>query len=133
QAPNADADRYSGQRVVVKAHNTLPEEQFKGQRFAQIVKSRCVAAIDQVPFSEAAEHMYGKSVADYLVKSAIPVDRADAAGVIGSPIQDFIDLLRAGSVYDRMNFRRVRSDIPIARQLTGTTGYWVGEGAKITQ
>lgn len=131
--PNADADRYSGQRVVVKAHNSIPDEQFKGQRFAQIVKSRCVAAIDGVGFHDAAEYMYGKAVADYLVKAANPVDRSDAAGVIGSPIQDFIELLRQQSVYDRLNFRRVRSDIPIARHLTGTTGYWVGEGAKITQ
>ena len=132
-SPNDDADRYSGQRVMVKAHARVPDEQFKGQRFAQIVKSRCVAAIDQVGFSEAAEHMYGKGLADVLVKAANPVDRADAAGVIGSPIQDFIDLLRQQSVYDRLNFRRVRSDIPIARKLTGTTGYWVGEGAQITQ
>ena len=139
QAPNDDPDRYKGQRIVVKANNSLPEEHFKGQRFAQLVKSRCVAAIDGVTLREAAEYIYGKSVADYLVKvdyvtkAANPVDREDSAGVIGSPVQDFIDLLRAESVYDRLSFRRVRSDIPIARQLTGTTGYWVAEGAAITQ
>lgn len=132
-APNADADRYTGQRVIVKASGHVPEEEFKGQRFAQLVKSRAVAAIDQVPLQEAATHIYGKAVGDLIVKAAVPVDRADSAGVIGSPIQDFIELLKAQSVYDRMNFRRIRSDIPIARQLTGTTGYWVGEGAKITQ
>src|SRR5690606_40599715 len=38
QAPNDDPDRYKGQRIVVKANNSLPEEHFKGQRFAQLVK-----------------------------------------------------------------------------------------------
>src|SRR5690554_6924826 len=35
QPPNDDPDRYKGQRIVVKAKNDVPEEEFKGQRFAQ--------------------------------------------------------------------------------------------------
>ncbi len=132
-APNRDADRYDRQTVIVKANKDAYPEQFKGQRFAQLVKARAVASIDQVPLSEAAASIYGKDLGSLIVKAADPVDRTGAAGVIGSPVQDFIDLLKAQSVYDKLNFRRIKSDIPIARQLTGTTGYWVAEGAKTTQ
>src|SRR5690606_30233732 len=41
--PNADADRYSGQTVIVKARDELPKEEFKGQRFAQFCKARALS------------------------------------------------------------------------------------------
>lgn len=131
--PNDDPGRFDRQTVIVKARGDLFPEQFKGQRFAQLVKSRAVASIDQVPLSEAAAGIYGKELGAIITKAAAPVDRADSAGVIGSPIQDFVELLKQQSVYDKLNFRRVKADIPFAKQLTGTTGYWVAEGAKITQ
>src|SRR5690606_30971212 len=46
QPPNADADRYKGQQVIVKSGNIGPDEQFKGQRYIQLVKSRAVAQLD---------------------------------------------------------------------------------------
>src|SRR5690606_27652938 len=71
---------------------------FRGQQAARVIKSMCVSALDHVPFSVAAEKIYGKAVGSLLTKTANPVDSSDAAGLIGPAIQDLIDLIRPGSV-----------------------------------
>lgn len=131
-APNTDADRYEGQRVIVKARGELPREQFKGQRYTQYLKAKLVSQLDYVPLVQAFKSIYGDDVGGMLYKAADPVDRSDMDGLIGPAAQDFIEILRQGSVYDVMNFRRVRADLPIARGLTNSVGYWVAEGADIT-
>lgn len=132
QAPNADADRYTGQRVIVKASNELPKEDFKGQRYTQWVKAKAVSAMDHVPVSEAFRSIYGDNVGGMLAKAADPVSRSDVDGLVGPATQDFVEILRQGSVYDLMAFRRIKADLPIARQLSNTVGYWVAEGADVT-
>jgi HK97 family phage major capsid protein len=108
-------------------------EAFKGQTAARLIKCRAVAAMDNIPFAEAATQIYGSTIGGLIVKAANPVDTSDAAGLVGPAAQDLIDLIRPGSVYDSLPLRHVKAHLPIARILSGTTGYWVAEGAKITQ
>src|SRR5690606_1985806 len=51
---------------------------------------------------------------------------------IGPSPADIIELLRPQSVYDQLSLRAVPAHMPIARVLTGSTGYWVAEGSTIT-
>ena len=131
QPPNDDADRYKGQKVVVKSGNVGPDEEFKGQRYIQLVKSRAVAHLEGSTPAEVAKHMYGEHLAPFILKSADPIVASDVPKAPG--VQDFVDILREDSAYDQLNFRRVAPHVPIATQTTQASASFIGEGAQASQ
>lgn len=107
------------------------ESAFKGQRFAQIVKARAIAQLDQITFAEAADNLYGKGFSAILRKAADPVVAADAGTTHAS--QDFVGVLRdGGSVFDSLPMRRAVVGVPVNKQTVKATAAWVGEGSAIS-
>lgn len=128
-APNTDPDR-KAPTVVVKSGNVGPDEDFKGQRYIQLVKARAVAHLDGSSVAEVTKHMYGDTLAPFIMKAADPVVSGDVPKMPG--VQDFVEILREDSAYDKLNFRRVAPHVPIATQTVQASANFIGEGATAT-
>src|SRR5690606_29586652 len=76
------------------------------------------------------KHMYGDAAAKVILKAADPVVAGDVPKAPG--IQDFVEMLRADSMYDQLNFRRVAPHVPIAKQTVQADAHFIGEGAAAT-
>lgn len=120
--------------------NRAPEEKFKGQFFTRIVIAKALARLeDRSPMAIAAER-WGKAF-----PLLVEVIRAQVAGggsgsgewgaeLVQADARftgDFIEYLKAQTVYDRLPLREVPANITIKGQDGTATAYWVGESKGI--
>lgn len=113
-----------------------PETSYPGTRrspdgdasltLARFAKAKAVSAVDQIPVEKAAVKLYGSTIGGLVLKAADPVLSSEVPTAPG--VQDFVELLRADSLYDKLAFRHVSPYVPIAAQTVQATAAFVGEG-----
>ncbi len=112
------------------ARGTATPKSEGGLVLARVAKARAMAVIKQCSIEQAARTLYGSSMGALVAKAADPVVTADVP--TAPSVQDFVQMLRAESLYDRLNFRHVSPYVPIAVQTVQATAGFVGEGTPAT-
>jgi HK97 family phage major capsid protein len=134
----SDAPR-RGPDIVVTSKDV--EEKFKGQNYTRMVIAKTLAALDFVAPSAIAEARWGKTnpTLVQLIKANEVAGGGSASGEWGAELVqantqytgDFIEYLKAMTVYDRLPLRPVPANVQIKGQDGTATGYWVGQGQAI--
>lgn len=139
-AAKAAAFRASAPALIVKKDH---DEKFKGQNFTRMTIAKALSHIDENRRSPAtiAEQRWGKTNPTLVsIMKANEIDAGgEASGAWGSELVqangqyagDFIELLNAMTIYDRLGLRDVPANVTIKGQDGAATGYWVGEGKAI--
>ena len=137
-------------RPVASSTKTAPtilirkdrEEDFKGQNYTRMVIAKALAAISDdgsTPIN-IAERRWGKTNPTLVnIMKAAVAGGGSGSGEWGAELVtadnrytgDFIDLIKAKTVYDRLPLREVPANVQIKGQDGAATGYWVGESAAI--
>lgn len=128
----------AGHIITKKAEK---DEDFPGQNFTRLVIARTLAHLNQVSASGIAKTRWGSSVpmiAEILKANEI-AGGGTGSGEWGSELVqadgrytgDFIDYLKAQTVYDRLALREVPENVTINGQDGIGTGYWVGQSKAI--
>jgi len=124
--------------VIIK--NTDADEKFKGQNYTRIVIAKAVAHMEGISALAVAEKRWGRSnpMLVNLIKSAV-AGGGSGSGEWGAELVaadtrytgDFIEFLKAATVFDRLGLREVPANVQIKGQDGSATGYWVGQSKGI--
>lgn len=120
----------------IQVESNLP----KGVGFAQYARAKLCSQLAAKngnfisPVDMAKQMGFGDEVQDLVTKATLgtttDVGFASALVQENRLVGEFVDLLRAATVFDQLNgFRAVPFNSKIPSQLTGGTAAWVGEGA----
>ena len=120
----------------IQVESNLP----KGIGFAQYARAKLCSQLAAKngnfisPVDMAKQMGFGDEVQDLVTKATLgtttDVGFASALVQENRLVGEFVDLLRAATVFDQLNgFRAVPFNSKIPSQLTGGTAAWVGEGA----
>lgn len=134
QAKNTAEGKKEVPRIQVESN--LP----KGVGFAQYARAKLCSQLAAKngnfisPVDMAKQMGFGDEVQDLVTKATLgtttDVGFASALVQENRLVGEFVDLLRAATVFDQLNgFRAVPFNSKIPSQLTGGTAAWVGEGA----
>lgn len=144
QATPVDSKSYSrGPTILVKKED--PEDKFKGQALTRTFIAKALAYISmkegefKTP-AQVAEERWGKSnpkLVQY-IKAGV-AGGGTGSGEWGAELAasdtrytgDFVELLYAKTVFDRLPLRPVPARVHIKGQDGAATGYWVGESKAI--
>jgi hypothetical protein len=137
----AQIETSSGPTIIVRKQD--PDDKFQGQSFVRRVIAKAMADISEGEFTavEIAKARWGKThpnLVQWIAKAAVPAGdtlvAAWAARLVGLDNRytgDFIEYLRAQTIYDRLPLREVPAHVNVKGQDGISTGYWVGEGGAI--
>ena len=134
QAKNTAEGKKEVPRIQVESN--LP----KGIGFAQYARAKLCSQLAAKngnfisPVDMAKQMGFGGEVQDLVTKATLgtttDVGFASALVQENRLVGEFVDMLRAATVFDQLNgFRNVPFNSKIPSQLTGGTAAWVGEGA----
>jgi HK97 family phage major capsid protein len=118
------------------------DDKFKGQSFTRMVIAKALASLEVgIKPSEIAAARWGKSapVLVQLIKANEVAGGGATSGSWGAELVqantrftgDFIEYLKAMTVYDRLPLREIPANVQVKGQDGTATGYWVGEGKAI--
>ena len=121
------------------------DEDFQGQAFVRRVIARAMAKLDDSGMTpgQIAEHRWGKTNPTLvrLIKAGVPGGSAYGDGSDSWATElvsadnrytgDFIEFLKAATVFDRLPLREIPANVSIKGQDGISTGYWVGESLAI--
>lgn len=93
---------------------------------ARFAKAKALAVVDQVSVEKAVRKLYGPTLGDRVLKAADLVVSDDVPTARG--VADFVELLRADSLYDKLSFRQISPYVPVAVQTVAAQAAFVGEG-----
>jgi HK97 family phage major capsid protein/HK97 family phage prohead protease len=119
---------------------TEKDEDFKGQNYVRMIIAKALANIDNVNPISIAQKRWGKHSPMLVDVLKADIGAADsgtqtwAQELVAADARyngDFIEFLKARTVYDRLPLRTVPANVTIKGQDAIGTGYWVGEGAAI--
>lgn len=114
-----------------------------GVMFARLARVKALARLDGESVRVKARDLYGEDSPIYglLTKAAVPAANTGNANWAGnlvgdetSVFADFVEYLRPRTILGRFGadgvpgLRRVPFRVPLIGQVTGGSGYWVGEG-----
>lgn len=130
-----------GPTIIVPSKDI--DDKFKGQSFTRMCIAKALAHINGggVRPSEIAEQRWGKTNPTLVqwIKANEVIGGGTASGQWGNELAladarytgDFIELLRAATVFDRLPLREAPANVTIKGQDGEATGYWVGESKAI--
>lgn len=119
---------------------TEKDEDFQGQNYVRRVIAKALAGIDQVSPISIAQKRWGQKSPMLVEVIKADVSGADsgtsgwASEIVASDTRytgDFIEFLKAKTVFDQLPLRTVPANVTIKAQDAIGTGYWVGEGGAI--
>lgn len=126
--------------VTIINRKTDVAEKFKGQNYTRMIIAKAAARIEDVSPVAIAQKRWGKENPQLvqLIKAAVEGGGA-GSGEWGAELVsadnrytgDFIELLTASTVFDRLPLRMVPANVTIKGQDGAATGYWVGESKAI--
>ena len=116
------------------------EEKFQGQAYTRMVIAKALAHLDGVSPIAVAEKRWGKTNPTLvnLIKTAVS-GGGSGSGEWGAELVaadarytgDFIEYLKAKTVFDQLGLREIPANVQIKGQDGAATGYWVGESKPI--
>jgi HK97 family phage major capsid protein/HK97 family phage prohead protease len=116
------------------------EETFKGQNFTRRIIAKALARLEDVSPVAIAERRWGQTnpTLVQLIKSDVSGGDSTTATWAAELVQadtrytgDFIEYLKAKTVFDRLPLRVIPANVVIKGRDGAATGYWVGESAAI--
>ena len=115
------------------------DEAFKGQNFTRMVIARALGQIEGVSPVAIAQKRWGQTNPNLVNVIRAAVSGGDsttatwAAELVSadSYAGDFIEFLKAKTVFDQLPLREVPANVTIKGRDGAATGYWVGESASI--
>ena len=119
---------------------TEKDEDFKGQNYVRMVIAKALANLDNVSPVNIAQKRWGNHspMLIEVIKSDVSAADSGTATWASELVQadnrymgDFIEFLKARTVFDRLPLRTVPANVTIKGQDGIGTAYWVGEGASI--
>jgi HK97 family phage major capsid protein/HK97 family phage prohead protease len=119
---------------------TEKDEDFKGQNFVRMVIAKALANIDNTNPINIAQKRWGNHSPMLIDVLKTDVGAADsgtstwASELVAADARyngDFIEFLKARTVFDQLPLRTVPANVTIKGQDSIGTAYWVGEGAAI--
>ena len=124
-----------GKKPKIEVHSNLE----KGVGFAKFVKCKMIASIqakqgNAITVAEVAKNLGEPPEVIALIEKAATLGTTTDAGFASPLVQtnrlvgEYIELLRANTVLDKLNFRKVPFNVEIPAQATGAMTSWVGEG-----
>jgi HK97 family phage major capsid protein len=135
-------EKSRGPTIIVK--RTDPDDEFLGQSFVRRVIAKAIAEMSQGETTavEVAKSRWGKThpnLVEWIAKAAVAggithTSAAWAANLVQSDNRftgDFIEFLKAQTIYDRLPLREIPAHVTVKGQDGIAAGYWVGEGRPI--
>jgi HK97 family phage major capsid protein/HK97 family phage prohead protease len=116
------------------------EETFKGQNFTRRIIAKALAHLEDVSPVVIAERRWGRTnpTLVQLIKGDVSGGDSTTATWAAELVQadtrytgDFIEFLKAKTVFDRLPLRVIPANVVIKGRDGAATGYWVGESAAI--
>lgn len=116
------------------------DDDFEGQSFTRIVIAKAAAKLLDVSPIAIAQKRWGKSspMIVEMIKSAVAGGGtggsewgAELVAADARYTGDFINFLKAKTIYDQLPLRPIPANVTIKGQDGTATGYWVGESAAI--
>ena len=119
----------------IEVHSNLE----KGVGFAKFVKCKMIASIqakqgNTISVADVAKNLGEPPEVIALIEKAATLGTTTDAGFASPLVQtnrlvgEYVELLRANTVLDKLNFRKVPFNVEIPAQATGAMTQWVGEG-----
>lgn len=124
-----------GKQPKIEVHSNLE----KGVGFAKFVKCKMIASIqakqgNTITVADVAKNLGEPPEVIALIEKAATLGTTTDSGFASPLVQtnrlvgEYIELLRANTVLDKLNFRKVPFNVEIPAQATGAMTSWVGEG-----
>lgn len=139
-AKPVDVKKYGGGRGPTILKRTEKDEDFEGQNYVRMVIAKALAQVDNQNPISIAQKRWGDHSPMLVEVLKADVGAADsgtstwASELVASDARysgDFIEFLKAKTVYDRLPLRVVPANVTIKGNDAIGTGYWVGEGSAI--
>lgn len=119
----------------IQVESNLP----KGVGFAKFVKCKMIASIqakqgNTISVADVAKNLGEPPEVIALIEKAATLGTTTDSGFASPLVQtnrlvgEYVELLRANTVLDKLNFRKVPFNVEIPAQATGAMTQWVGEG-----
>lgn len=125
---------------VIKSQKTDAGEKFKGQNFTRMIIAKAMAKLESISPVAVAQKRWGQHSPQLvqLIKAAVEGGGSGsgewAAELVSADARytgDFIGLLTAKTVFDKLPLREIPANVTIKGQDGAATGYWVGESNAI--
>jgi HK97 family phage major capsid protein len=144
-AKAVDTQSFNGRGPTVIVKSQDPDDKFKGQALTRTFIAKALAYMEMkegnyVTPAQVAEQRWGKSSPNLVryIKAAV-AGGGTGSGEWGAELAasdtrytgDFVELLYARTVFDRLPLRSVPARVHIKGQDGAATGYWVGESKAI--
>jgi HK97 family phage major capsid protein len=133
-------EKPTGPTIIVRRHD--PDDAFEGQSLVRraIAKAHALLTDFEMTPGQVAEMRWGKTHPQLVqwIKAGVAGAESSTAAWAGNLVTpdnryagDFIEYLRARTIYDRLPLTEVPAHVTVKGQDGIATGYWVGESRSI--